>query len=58
MMRDECGTNLLRGKNVNCFYNGPAKNMNDSESLNLIQELCPYLYNGDHVFLKVIYINS
>jgi len=46
MMYDECATNDERSKNVNCLYNGPAKELVDQEGLDMLQNYCPYLYNG------------
>lgn len=51
VMYDECGVNTENQKKVNCLYNDRAKLLHDSDGLELINELCPYLYKGKFTFL-------
>lgn len=41
----QCGLND-KGKYVNCEYNGTAKLLNDSASLQTFKEVCGMIYNG------------
>jgi len=45
-MYDECGVNEDNKKKVNCQYNNKAKLLTDKSGLQLLEEICPYLYQG------------
>ena len=43
----ECGqSDRVSDHKYNCKYTGPAKPLQDENSLKLLKELCPHLYNG------------
>lgn len=41
----QCG-NGYNNQPTNCVYNGPAKPLNDSEALQILENYCPELYKG------------
>ena len=45
-MYDECAYNENNGKKINCLYNNKAKLLTDKDGLELLQEVCPYLYKS------------
>jgi len=45
-MYDECATNELNNKKINCYYNGKAKKLQDEDGLDILFDLCPYLHKG------------
>jgi len=46
IMYDECATNELNNKKINCYYNGKAKKLQDEDGLDILFDLCPYLHKG------------
>ncbi|KAK6177467.1 hypothetical protein SNE40_015561 [Patella caerulea] len=49
---DTCGKDPSTGKPLNCVYNGPAKQLNDTTGLKLLQKYCPALYIGQKYYWK------
>nr|XP_018672975.1 NPC intracellular cholesterol transporter 1 isoform X2 [Ciona intestinalis] len=49
IMYDECATNVLNKKNLNCFYNGKAKKLEEQTGLDILLQLCPYMYKGPNL---------
>ncbi|XP_050411924.1 NPC intracellular cholesterol transporter 1 [Patella vulgata] len=43
---DTCGQDPLTDKTLNCVYNGPAKQLNGTTGLKILQKYCPSLYTG------------
>ena len=57
VMYDECGVNTDNNKKINCVYNDKAKLLDDPEGLELLNELCPYLFHGKSMQQTVVYIS-
>ncbi|XP_076812151.1 NPC intracellular cholesterol transporter 1-like [Clavelina lepadiformis] len=48
VMYDECAVNTKNQKHVNCLYNDKAKKLTDKKGLQLLQQVCSYMYKGDN----------
>ena len=54
----QCGKDEATGKPLNCVYNGPAKELNDTRAIDVLAELCPQYVTSKSEFKIFHYLHN